>query len=146
MIKTATAIILSFVCVVSYQALGDEIEVKSLNRSSTGFFVFSPDFVRISPGDVINFVATDKGHEVHSVPGMIPEGAQPFDAKMSQDTQVTFTVPAVYVLACKPHTAMGMVGVVVVGDPINIDKIDPSPLPAKARTKLDTLLEPHKKS
>ncbi len=65
---------------------------------------------------------------------------------MSQDTQVTFTVPGVYVIACKPHTAMGMVGVVVVGDPINIDKIDPSPLPAKARTKLDTLLEPLKKS
>jgi plastocyanin len=54
MIKTATAIILSLVCTVSYQALGDEIEVKSLNRSSAGFFVFSPDFVRIKPGDAIN--------------------------------------------------------------------------------------------
>ena len=72
MIKTTTAIILSLVCAVSYQALGDKIEVKSLNRSSTGFFVFSPDFVRIKPGDAINFVATLKGHEVHSVPGMIP--------------------------------------------------------------------------
>ena len=146
MIKTATAIILSLVCAVSYQALGDEIEVKSLNRSSTGFFVFSPDFVRIKPGDAINFVAADKGHGVRSVPGMIPEGAQPFDAKMSQDVKVAFTVPGVYVIACKPHAAMGMVGVVVVGDPTNIDKIDPSTLPGKARTKLDTLLEPLKKS
>ncbi len=93
MIKTTTAIILSLVCAVSYQSLGDEIEVKSLNRSSTGFFVFSPDFVRIKPGDAINFVAADKGHEVHSVPGMIPEEAQPFDAKISQDIKVTFTVP-----------------------------------------------------
>jgi pseudoazurin len=146
MIKTATGIILSFVCVVSYPALGDEIEVKSLNRSSIGFFVFSPDFVRINPGDAINFVATDKGHEVHSVPGMIPEGAQPFDAKMSQDIKVTFTVPGVYVIACKPHTQMGMVGIVVVGEPTNIDKIDPSTLPDKARTKLETLLQPLKKS
>jgi len=77
---------------------------------------------------------------------MIREGAQPFDAKMSQDIKVTFTVPGVYVIACKPHLTMGMVGVVVVGDPINIDKIDPSALPAKVRTKLDTLLEPLKKS
>jgi len=145
MIKTTTAIILSLVCAVSYQALGDEIEVKSLNRSSTGFFEFLPDFVRIKPGDAINFVATDKGHEVHSVPGMIPEGAQPFDAKMSQDINVTFTVPGVYVIACKPHTAMGMVGVIVVGDPTNTDKIDPSTLPGKASAKLDTLLEPSKK-
>ena len=146
MIKTATAIILSLVCAVSYQALGDEIEVKSLNRSSTGFFVFSPDFVRIKPGDAINFVAADKGHEIHSVPGMIPDGARPFDAKMSQDIKVTFTLPGVYVIACKPHAAMGMVGVIVVGDPINIDKIDPSPLPDKARTKLYTLLEPLEKN
>ena len=146
MIKTATAIIMSLVCAASCPALGDEIEVKSLNRSPTSFFVFSPDFVQIKPGDAINFVATDKGHEVHSVPGMIPEEAQPFDAKMSQDIKVTFTVPGVYVIACKPHTAMGMVGVIVVGDPPNIDKIDPSTLPGKARTKLDTLLEQLKKS
>ena len=88
MIKTTKAIILSLVCAASHQALGDEIEVRSLNRSSTGFFVFSPDFVRIKPGDAINFVAADKGHEVHSVPGMIPEEAQPFDAKMSRDIKV----------------------------------------------------------
>jgi hypothetical protein len=36
---------------------------------------------------------------------------------------------------------MGMVGVVVVGDPVNIDKIDPSALPAKARAKIQTLLD-----
>jgi pseudoazurin len=144
--KTAAAIILSLVCAVSYQALGNEIELKSLNRSSTGFFVFSPDFVRIKPGDVINFVASDKGHQVYSVPGMIPEGAEPFDAKMSQDIKVTFTVSGVYVIACRPHIIMGMVAVVLVGDPTNIDKLDPSSLPAKARTKLETLLEPLKKS
>jgi len=81
---------------------------------------------------------------------MIPDGARPFDAKMSQDIKVTFTLPGVYVIACKPHAAMGMVGVIVVGDPINIDKIDPIPLPDKARTKLytllDTLLEPLEKN
>ena len=121
--KMAAAIILSFVWALSYQALGDEIEVKSLN-----------------------FVASDKGHQVHSVPGMIPEGAQPFDAKMSQDIKVTFTVSGVYVIACGPHMIMGMIGVVLVCDPINIDKLDPSSLPAKARSKLESLLEPLKKS
>ena len=144
--KKAAAIILSFVCALSYQALGEEIEVKWLNRSSTGFFVFSLDFVRIMPGDAINFVASDKGHQVYSVPGMIPEGAQPFKAEMSQDIKARFSVPGVYVIACRPHMIMGMIGVVLVGDPINIDKLDPSSLPAKARSKLETLLEPLKKS
>jgi pseudoazurin len=144
--KTAAAIILSFVCAVSHKALCDEIEVRSLNRSSTGLFVFSPDLVRIKPGDTINFVATDKGHQVYSVPGMIPDGAQPFEAKMSQDIRATFTVPGIYVIACRPHMTMGMIGVALVGDPINIDKLDPSSLPDKARTKLGALLEPFKKS
>lgn len=141
-----TAAIILGLCAVSYQALGDEIEVKSLNRSSTGFFVVSAEFVRIKPGDAVNFVATDKGHQVYSVPGMMPDGAQPLDTKMSQDIKATFAVPGVYVIACRPHMFMGMISVVLVGDPINIDKLDPSSLPARARTKLETLLEPLKKS
>ena len=144
--RSATAIILILLCALSHQALGDEIEVKSLNRSLTGFFAFSPDIVRIKPGDTINFVATDKGHQVYSVPGMITEGAQPFDAKMSQDIKATFTVPGIYVIACRPHMFMGMIGVVIVGDPINIDKLDSSSLSGKARAKLETLLEPLMKS
>jgi hypothetical protein len=39
----------------------------------------------------------------------------------------------VYVITCKVHTLMGMVCVVVVGDPVNINKIDPSGLPPKGR-------------
>jgi hypothetical protein len=65
---------------------------------------------------------------------------------MSQDFKATFTVPGVYVIACIPHMFMGMIGVVLVGDPINIDKLDPSSLPGKARAKLETLLEPLMKS
>jgi hypothetical protein len=41
---------------------------------------------------------------------------------------------------------MGVVGVVLVSEPINLDKIDPSTLPDKARTKLNGLLEQLKKS
>ena len=31
---------------------------------------------------------------------------------------MTLSQPGVYVIACKLHTVMGMVGVVVVGDPV----------------------------
>jgi pseudoazurin len=80
------------------------------------------------------------------VPGMIPEGAESFDSKMSQDIKVVFTVPGVYVIACKPHMALGMVGLVVVGNPVNLDKIDPKIFPGKARIKLASLLETLKKN
>jgi pseudoazurin len=144
--RIVTALVLSVAWALSYQVLGAEIEVKAFNRAAAEFFVFSPDLVRIAPGDTISFVAADKGHEVQSVPGMIPEGAESFDSKMSQDIKVVFTVPGVYVIACKPHMALGMVGLVVVGNPVNLDKIDPKIFPGKARIKLASLLETLKKN
>jgi hypothetical protein len=60
---------------------------------------------------------------------------------MSQDLKVTFTVPGIYVVACKPHMILGMVGLVVVGDPVNLGTPDPSGLSGKAKSKLEALLE-----
>ena len=132
---------LAFASGPSPDARAGEIEVKALNRGPSGVvFVFAPELVRIEPGDSINFVATDKGHEVHSVPGMIPEGAQLFEGRMNQDVKVSFTVPGVYVVACRPHAATGMVAVIVVGEPVNLDRIDPGTLTGKARGKLESLL------
>lgn len=127
-------------------ASAKDVDVLMLNRGSGGApFVFAPEVVHIMPGDTVNFVATDTGHEVHSVPGMIPNGAQSFEGKLNQGTKVTFTALGVYVIACKPHTPMGMVGIVVVGDPVNLDKVDPARLPGKARAKLEGLLATLKK-
>lgn len=141
MLKTASAIVLAAACFLSFTACADEIQVEELNRGPTGFFVFAPELVRIKSGDTIDFIASDRGHDVHSVNGMIPDGAQPIDGKTNQNTKVTLSQPGVYVIACKVHTLMGMVGVVVVGDPVNIDKIDPSGLPPRARAKIQTLLD-----
>jgi pseudoazurin len=103
--------------------------------------LFDSEVVRIQSGDTVDFIASDRGHHVHSVNGMIPDGAQPIDGKTNQDTKVTFSQPGAYVITCKIHTRMGMMWVVVVGDPVNIDKIDPSALPAKAKilTPLDQI-------
>jgi pseudoazurin len=131
---------LAFASGLARDVLAGEIEVKALNRGPSGVLVFAPELVRIGPGESINFVATDKGHEVHSVPGMIPEGAQHFQGGMNQDLKVSFTVPGVYVVACRPHAAMGMVAVIVVGEPLNLGRIDPGTLTGKARGKLESLL------
>jgi pseudoazurin len=128
-------------CLLSFPAMSEEFQVKALNRGPNGFFVFDPELTRVRSGDRVNFIAVDKGHEIHTVAGMIPAGAASFDAKMNEDATVTFTEPGVYVIVCKPHAALGMVAVIVVGDPVNIDKIDPSALPGKAKAKLQSLLE-----
>jgi pseudoazurin len=100
-----------------------EVDVKMLNKGAAGAMVFEPPLVKIAPGDTVHFIATDKGHDALSVDGMIPDGAQPFAGELGKDVTVTFTVQGVYGVKCKPHYGMGMVGVVVVGDPVNLDAV-----------------------
>ncbi|HUZ75212.1 MAG TPA: pseudoazurin [Stellaceae bacterium] len=125
-------------CGTSY---AENIVVKELNKGPDGFFVFEPDLVKIKPGDSVSFVAADKGHDVQSVPGMIPAGAQPFKSPMSQNLAVTFTQPGVYVFECMPHVSLGMVGVIVVGSPGNLQQVDTSKLPNKARQKVAAIFQ-----
>lgn len=110
-----------------------EVEVKMLNKGQEGAMVFEPAFVRIAPGDTVKFVATDKGHDIDSIPAMLPEGAAPFTGKISQDTSITFDKPGVYGYRSKPHYGMGMVGLVVVGDPVNEEPAKAVSHPGKAK-------------
>ena len=138
-LSIASVFVAAWMVLVS-AAFGEEFKVQELNHGPNGFFMFDPELVHINSGDTVHFVAVDKGHEVHSVPSMIPAKGQPFSANLSQDLDVRFVEPGIYVFACRPHTPMGMVGVVVVGDPAKIDEINPSSLPAKAKSKIEALL------
>ncbi|HEV7368596.1 pseudoazurin [Arenibaculum sp.] len=93
-----------------------EHEVKMLNKGAEGMMVFEPAVLKIAPGDTVRFVPTDKGHNAESVKTMLPDGAQAFAGKMNQEVTVTFDVPGLYGYQCKPHLAMGMVGLIQVGD------------------------------
>ena len=97
-------------------ATAADYQVKMLNKGAKGVMVFEPDLVKIQPGDSVTFISANPGHDAMSVPGMLPDGAEPFEGQLSKDVTVTFTVPGVYGIKCKPHFVMGMVAVVVVGD------------------------------
>lgn len=99
-----------------------EIEVKMLNKGEKGMMVFEPDFIKAAPGDTIRFVPVDKGHNAETIKGMIPEGAEPFKGKISQELTVTLDKEGVYGVKCLPHYGMGMVALIEVGDPVNIDE------------------------
>ena len=105
-------------------------------------FQFEPNFLRIKPGDSVHFVAKDKGHDVISIPGMVPDGAVPFKGEMNKDITVTFTKPGVYGVECQPHYSMGMVGLIVVGDPSsNLEKAKAVTQPGKAKQAFAKLFE-----
>ena len=91
--------------------------VKMLNKGKTGVMVFEPAMVKVAPGDTVTFVPTDKSHNAESINGMLPPGVTPFKGKMNAPITVTFAKPGVYGYKCLPHYGMGMVGVVVVGNP-----------------------------
>lgn len=114
--------------------------VKMLNQGPGGMMVFDSPVVRIKPGESVTFVPVDAGHNAESIPGMLPAGAQPFKGQMSKPLTVTFTKPGVYGFKCNPHFSMGMVGVVVVGNPVNLAQAKAVTLPGRARQVMNGLL------
>lgn len=138
---TAIATLAAGVVLLAGAASAAEFDVKMLNRGAEGPMVFEPDMVKIAPGDTVRFIATDKGHDAMSIKGMLPDGAEPFEGKVGQDVAVTFTVPGVYGFKCKPHYAMGMVGVVVVGDPVNLEQAKEVKQAGKAKKVFAKLLD-----
>lgn len=117
-------------------AMAANFDVHMLNKGEAGAMVFEPALTKVAVGDTVTFIPTDKGHNVETIKGMLPEGAEPIKGKASQETVVTFTVPGAYGLKCAPHFAMGMIALVVVGDaPANLDAVKAvkSPKPAQAR-------------
>lgn len=115
-----------------------DIEVKMLNKGAEGAMVFEPSFVQAQPGDVIHFIATDKGHDVESVKGMLPDGVEPFKAKMNENFDLAVTTEGVYGIKCTPHFPMGMVALVVVGDPSsNLEAAKAVKNPKKAQERFD---------
>lgn len=97
-------------------AFADEITVKTLNSGPGGAMVFDPAFVKLKPGDRIKFVPADKGHNVETIKGMAPDGAEYVKTTVGQEAVVTFEREGVYGFKCSPHYLMGMVALVVVGD------------------------------
>lgn len=119
-----------------------EVEVKLLNRGTDGgMMVFEPAFVKIAPGDTVKFVAADKGHNVESIEGMLPDGATPIAGKNGEDTAVKFEKEGVYGVKCRPHYPMGMVAMIVVGKPSNVDQAKAVPQVGKAKQVFATLFD-----
>jgi pseudoazurin len=141
-VKTLLAAVALIALFATKQSRAAEVEIKELNKGAQGgIMVFEPAFVRIAPGDTVHFIPTDKGHDAASIPNMLPDGATPFQGKMSQDVVVTFDKPGVYGVRCVPHYGMGMVALIVVGNPVNEDAAKAIPQPGKAKQIFATLFQ-----
>jgi pseudoazurin len=117
-------------------------EVKMLNRGEDGMMVFEPAYLDVAPGDSVTFVPTDPGHNAQSIKGMVPEGAEPFQGKMSKPLTVTFEKEGIYGYKCMPHYPMGMVGVIHVGKSApNLADAEKVKQPGMAKARMAKLLK-----
>lgn len=76
-------------------AHASEVSVELLNKAGERRFVFSPELVRINPGDTVVFVPTDKGHNTVSIDGMLPEGAERINIGFNREGAVTLDRPGI---------------------------------------------------
>ena len=123
-------------------ALAREHQVKMLNKGSDGsLMVFEPAFIKAAPGDTVKFLATNKGHNAETIAGMQPAGTPAYKGKLNEEIVVKLSKPGVYGYKCKPHYGMGMVGMVVVGEPTNTDQAKAATHPGKAKQAFATLFD-----
>jgi pseudoazurin len=123
------------------RALAAEHEVQMLNQGPDGQRNwFNPGVVYAQPGDIIRFVPTDKGHNSSAV--VVPDGAEAWNGKLSEETSVTLEVPGLYSYKCTPHFGLGMVGLIAIGDPtINLEAVKGARYPGKARSVMAELIK-----
>ena len=137
--KIILAVIILLYPIVSHAA---DITVEMLNKRADGqIMVYSQDISRIDVGDTITWVPTTKGHNVDFLAG--PDGWEtPKRSKMNKEYSYKFEIPGIYFYQCTPHKGMGMIALVVVGgDTSNKDAIAKVKVVAKAKKKLQQLIE-----
>ncbi len=94
-----------------------EHEVKMLNKGADGNFVFEPGFLKIAKGDTVNFVPVDMAHMPQTE--VTPDGGS-WKGVMNKPFSVTLTEEGVVIYSCLPHKMLGMVGVIQVGEAVNL--------------------------
>lgn len=110
-------------------------QVSMLNKGAKGAMVFEPDLIVASPGDTVTFVPTDKTHNAESIAGMLPEGAESFKGKINEQITIKVEAEGVYGIKCMPHYAMGMIALVVVGAPKNLEEAKAVKHPGQAKKR-----------
>ncbi|PWK55618.1 pseudoazurin [Silicimonas algicola] len=123
-------------------AAAETYTVEMLNRGEAGAMVFEPAFLQAQPGDTITFVPTDRSHNSATIGELLPEGAEPWDGAINEEVTVTLTEEGLYAYQCDPHAAMGMVGLIQVGAPTNLEEVTAAAddLRGKAKNRMTELL------
>ena len=117
-ITTSFSAVIAFAIaiMISNSALAAEHTINAEARA------FNPDIIYIQPGDTVGWINMTSHNSV-SVEGVMPEGATPWLGKLGENLKVTPDKEGVYGYVCQPHIGFGMMGVIVVGKPTNLEAV-----------------------
>ena len=118
----------------------DVVVADNLKIEYTADDSYSIEVAKIDVGDTIEWLPTNKGHNVEFLAGPNMDSlAEKSDLDVSHS--VTFASPGVYLYQCTPHGNMGMLGLIVVGNNFNnLDKIEEVELSNVAESVLQRLI------
>lgn len=112
--KTVFMIAAVLCAYLSTPAAASTIEIKAVGVK------FVPDIIYAAVGDKIAFRQMPT-HFVQSVGGMWPVGAPKMRSTLGTDYDYIVSKEGVYVFKCPPHWAARMVGIMVVGQPADLE-------------------------
>ena len=131
-----------FISFVFYSSFGfsQTLEIDMLNKLGKEKMVYSVKVAKIDVNQKIIWRSKTKGHNVEFI-GM-PEGVKKFKSKINKDVEYEFKIPGIYLYQCTPHKAMGMIGIVIVGnDKSNLEQIKKVKLRGKSKKVFKNLLK-----
>lgn len=119
-------------------AIAAEHSIEMRNQDNAGNrMAFEPGFLKVDVGDTVKFVPADKGHNTESVLPVWPEGVPPVKGDFSKEVVFKAEKDGLYVFKCLPHYGMGMVVLVQVGKPVNIDTLKDFKATGLAKKRFD---------
>ena len=132
-------ILISFIFYTSV-SISETLEIDMLNKLGKEKMVYSIKVAKVNLNDKIIWKSKTKGHNVEFI-GM-PKGVKKFKSKINKDVEYDFKVPGIYLYQCTPHKAMGMIGLVIVGnDKSNLEQIKKVKLRGKSKKVFKELLK-----
>ena len=116
------------------------VEIEMLNKLGKERMLYSVKLAEVDVNDKIIWKSTTKGDNVGFV--VMPKGIKKFKSKINKDATYEFKVPGIYLYQCTPHKAMGMIGIVVVGnDKSNLDAVKKAKMRGKSKKVFKELLK-----
>ena len=134
--------VLLFILTLTFSSLAHAktVEIEMLNKLGKEKMLYSVKLAEVDVNDKIIWKSKTKGHNVEFV--VMPKGVKKFKSKINKDATYEFKVPGIYLYQCTPHKAMGMIGIVVVGnDKSNLDAVKKAKMRGKSKKVFKELLK-----